>query len=122
MSFRISDDLSHSEESIRFNSMKYGCVHWQLACKAQLPKETNAMNQTNHRAPQRGQTMLEYLLLIALIAVGSIGIITVLGDTLRVRIQNAANELVGEREMRDAKEITQGSDRHIRKSMENFNH
>ncbi len=71
---------------------------------------------------QRGQTMLEYLLLIALIAVGSIGIVTILGDTLRVKIQNAANRLAGESETMDARQIVKDSEGKVRRNVGNFNH
>jgi Flp pilus assembly pilin Flp len=71
---------------------------------------------------QRGQTMLEYLLLIALIAVGSIGIVTILGDTLRVKIQNAANRLAGESESIDARQVVKDSDGKVRRNIGNFNH
>jgi len=71
---------------------------------------------------QRGQTMLEYLLLIALIAVGSIGIVTILGDTLRVKIQNAANRLAGESESIDARQIVKDSEGKTRRNIGNFNH
>jgi pilus assembly protein Flp/PilA len=71
---------------------------------------------------QRGQTMLEYLLLVALIAVGSIGIVTILGDTLRVKIQNAANRLAGESESIDARQVVKDSDGKVRRNIGNFNH
>jgi len=73
-------------------------------------------------ARSRGQTMLEYLLLIALIAVGSIGIVTVLGDTLRAKIQNAAMRLADQAENQDAREIVAGSKEKVRRTIGNFNH
>jgi pilus assembly protein Flp/PilA len=79
-------------------------------------------NHLSRIQTQRGQTMLEYLLLIALIAVGSIGIVTILGDTLRVKIQNAANRLAGESESIDARQIVKDSEGKTRRNIGNFNH
>lgn len=44
---------------------------------------------------QRGQSLTEYLILVALIAISSIGIIRVLGQTTRAQLSNITNALQG---------------------------
>ncbi|MGH1468536.1 MAG: Flp family type IVb pilin [Bdellovibrionales bacterium] len=44
---------------------------------------------------QKGQSLTEYLILVALIAVSSIGIIRVLGQTTRVQLANITKGLQG---------------------------
>ena len=44
---------------------------------------------------QSGQSLTEYLILVALIAISSIGIIRVLGQTTRAQLSNVTNALQG---------------------------
>ncbi len=44
---------------------------------------------------ERGQGLTEYLILVALIAISSIGIIRVLGQTTRAQLSNITNALQG---------------------------
>ncbi len=48
-----------------------------------------------NRKRQRGQSLTEYLILVALIAISSIGVIRVLGDTTKVQLANIAKGLQG---------------------------
>jgi pilus assembly protein Flp/PilA len=50
--------------------------------------------QTNIRN-SRGQSLIEYLIIVAIIAVGSIGIVKTLGNTVKVRFANITNALQG---------------------------
>jgi pilus assembly protein Flp/PilA len=43
----------------------------------------------------RGQSLIEYLIIVAIIAVGSIGIVKTLGSTVKVRFANITNALQG---------------------------
>jgi len=51
--------------------------------------------QQNRRKKQSGQSLTEYLILVALIAVSSIGIIRILGQTTRAQLSNVTNALQG---------------------------
>lgn len=44
---------------------------------------------------QSGQSLTEYLILVALIAISSIGIIRILGQTTRAQLANVTNALQG---------------------------
>ena len=45
--------------------------------------------------PQKGQSLTEYLILVALVAISSIGIIKLLGQTVTVQFSNITNSLQG---------------------------
>lgn len=44
---------------------------------------------------QRGQSLIEYLIIVALIAVGSIGVVRILSQNVYVRFANISNALQG---------------------------
>ena len=44
---------------------------------------------------QRGQGMSEYIIVVALVAVGAIGVFTAFGGTVRNQVSAMANELAG---------------------------
>ena len=44
---------------------------------------------------QKGQSLIEYLIIVALIAVGSIGVVRVLGQNIYGRFANISNALQG---------------------------
>ena len=69
---------------------------------------------------RRGQTMMEYVVLVALLGVASIPIIKTLGDVFRDRVNLAANEIAGESGSSKSTEILDGSDRRVRRSMKDF--
>lgn len=47
------------------------------------------------KAKQRGQGMSEYIIIVALIAVGAIGVFTAFGGTIRSQVAGMAAELSG---------------------------
>jgi len=47
------------------------------------------------RKKQSGQSLTEYLILVALIAISSIGIIRILGQTTKAQLANITNALQG---------------------------
>lgn len=47
---------------------------------------------------QKGQSLIEYLVLVCLIAVGSIGVIRVVGKNVKVQFANVSRALSGEGE------------------------
>jgi len=54
------------------------------------------INQINRKKnKQSGQSLTEYLILVALIAISSIGIIRILGQTTRAQLANITNALQG---------------------------
>jgi type IV pilus assembly protein PilA len=49
----------------------------------------------NHRRPQAGQGMTEYIIIVALIAVAAIGVYTAFGKTVRGQMAVTAQALAG---------------------------
>jgi len=47
------------------------------------------------RRNRKAQTMMEYVILVALLAVGSIPVLTTLGNVFRDRVLHAADKMVG---------------------------
>lgn len=50
----------------------------------------------NNRKARRGQGMVEYIIIVALIAIAAIGIITLFGDNIRKLFGASAQALAGE--------------------------
>ncbi|RYF82758.1 MAG: hypothetical protein EOO29_05875 [Comamonadaceae bacterium] len=57
----------------------------------------NSILRTAQRARnrQRGQGMVEYIIIVALIALGSIAVYAAFGDTMRAQVSNATSVLGG---------------------------
>lgn len=53
------------------------------------------IKNTSKRKKQKGQSLTEYLILVALVAVSSIGIVRILGQTTRVQLANVTRALQG---------------------------
>jgi Flp pilus assembly pilin Flp len=58
------------------------------------PKEQQMKSKRNHK--RRGQGMTEYILIVSLIAIASIGVATAFGNNLRVLFGMAADALAGD--------------------------
>ena len=71
---------------------------------------------------RRGQTMMEYITLVALIAVASIPIAKILGDVFRDRVLNAADAMIDNKgQIQDqSTEIVRGGQDKVRRSMSNY--
>lgn len=52
-------------------------------------------NRTKSASRQRGQGMSEYIIIVALIAVGAIGVFAAFGGTIRHQVAGMTNELSG---------------------------
>lgn len=52
----------------------------------------------------RGQGLIEYLVIVALVVVSSIGIMSVIGQNIRVQFANVSNALRGRPEERESAE------------------
>ncbi|MEN0058372.1 MAG: hypothetical protein AAGB31_06020 [Bdellovibrio sp.] len=55
---------------------------------------------------RRGQGMIEYLIIVAIIAIGSISVMKVVGGNVSVRFANVANVLGGKGKNPSAYEVT----------------
>lgn len=72
---------------------------------------------------KRGQTMMEYVVMVALIAIASIPIIKVVGDVLRANLIETASALSGENAAQeDRKSMVEGGKDDVRRSLKNFHH
>ncbi|WP_225780829.1 Flp family type IVb pilin [Xenophilus sp. Marseille-Q4582] len=85
------------------------------------------MNSILRTAPQvrnrqRGQGMVEYIIIVALIALGSIAVYAAFGDTMRAQVSNASSVLAGGnkqsvQEMNDAKDKAKDN---VNKTLQNY--
>ena len=72
-----------------------------------------------HKKKQKGQSLTEYLILVALIAISSIGVVRLLGQTARVQLSNITNALQGSRAKQiKAQEVKKSH--HSQKDLSNF--
>lgn len=72
-----------------------------------------------HRKRQKGQSLTEYLILVALIAVSSIGVVRLLGQTARVQLSNITNALQGSK-ARQIKAQEVRDSHHTQKDLSDF--
>lgn len=56
---------------------------------------------------QRGQSLIEYLVLVCLIAVGSMAVVRVVGKNVRVQFANVSRALGGESEKLQTEKVNQ---------------
>lgn len=75
---------------------------------------------TKSKSKTRGQTLTEYLLLVCLLAVGSLPIITILSNVLRDRVEVAAKRIGGQTRQSEADSILKSSDKKVRRGMHDF--
>jgi len=68
---------------------------------------------------QKGQSLTEYLILVALVAISSIGIVKLLGQTVSVQFSNITNSLQG-REVREIKANEVRDTLHSEKDLSDF--
>ena len=75
-----------------------------------------------YRTKKQGQTMMEYIIIIALIAAASIPVVSILGNVFRDRVQNAADAMInneGGYQSRGSEFVKQGQNR-VKKNMGDF--
>ncbi|UYL09167.1 hypothetical protein B9G69_001075 [Bdellovibrio sp. SKB1291214] len=66
------------------------------------------MNTKRILKNQKGQGLIEYLIIVAIVAVGSIAVIKVVGANIDVQFANVAKALGGDSQKIAAKEVTEG--------------
>jgi Flp pilus assembly pilin Flp len=54
------------------------------------------MRKSLRKCRQRGQGMTEYIIIVALIAIGAIAVVTLFGNNIRALFGSSANALVGQ--------------------------
>jgi pilus assembly protein Flp/PilA len=67
---------------------------------------------------ERGQGMTEYIIIVALIAIGSIFLVTAFGDRIRALFGTSANALSGEHGTIQSEAIDEGQ---VKKDLKTFN-
>jgi len=73
--------------------------------------------RTRGRRRQRGQGMTEYIIIVALVAIGAIAVVTVFGDNIRALFGTSANALTGDNHEIQGKQVTE---RDTGKTLEDF--
>lgn len=56
---------------------------------------------------QRGQGMTEYIIIVALIAIGAIAVVTIFGNNIRALFGTSANALTGDPEQLETQSVTE---------------
>ena len=77
--------------------------------------------KTPNRRKTRGQGMTEYIIVVALIAIGTIGVITLFGDNIRALFGASADALAGNQSPNNnAKQTSQSNALQQQKTLQNF--
>ncbi len=84
-------------------------------------KPLKRASSTSLQNRRRGQTMMEYIVLVALLGVASIPIVKILGSTFRDRVNMAAHAIAGESAPSEAKDVLKQKG-NTRRSMSDFYH
>lgn len=70
---------------------------------------------------KKGQAMMEYIILIALLAVASIPVVTTLGNIFRDRVMSSAESMTGDEVYRSqATQMGRGAEKKVRRDMRSF--
>lgn len=97
------------------HNAKLKFIYWytDLSRRKQLPSAG--------RSKLKGQTMMEYIILVGLLAVASIPIAKILGDVFRDRVLRAADEIAGsENYQSGAGQMVQGGRSKVKRTMKDF--
>lgn len=79
------------------------------------------MNAKPIKTSKRGQGMTEYILIVCLVSIASIGIITLYGDNVRRLFAMSADSLAGEENVSQANRATAvGNQRILKRTMKEF--
>jgi Flp pilus assembly pilin Flp len=80
------------------------------------------MKPNSKKRTNQGQAMMEYIILVALLAVASIPVVTMLGDVFRDRATAAADKMVDRKAgyHEQGVEIVREKQDQVRKSMSDF--
>ncbi len=80
-------------------------------------------HKLNHKNKKKsGQTMMEYVVLVALLAVASMPIVKILGDVFRDRVLASAKRIAGENYQSQGGAIASPGEGKVRRSMKDFHH
>lgn len=69
---------------------------------------------------KRAQTITEYILIVCLLAAGSILVVKQLGDVVRAQMSAAAQRIAGQAATTRAEQEVQNIERHVKKSLDDF--
>ena len=69
------------------------------------------------RRRQRGQGMTEYIIIVAMIAIGAIAVVTVFGDNIRALFGTSANALAGQNDQLETGTV---DNRETKKGLDDF--
>lgn len=74
------------------------------------------------RNRQRGQGMVEYIIIVALIALGSIAVYAAFGDVMRAQVSNASSVLSGQskQSMDKMKSAAEDAGKNVNKTLDNY--
>ncbi|PIR23330.1 MAG: hypothetical protein COV44_03355 [Deltaproteobacteria bacterium CG11_big_fil_rev_8_21_14_0_20_45_16] len=79
------------------------------------------MNQISNVKIRRAQSLTEYLILVCLIAAGSVALVTQFGNVIRAQMSSAAYELAGQaQEGGSAKDTVQGIEKKTKRGLDDF--
>jgi Flp pilus assembly pilin Flp len=71
--------------------------------------EDQLMKRIDRKGKKRGQTMTEYIIIVALIAIASIAIVTIFSNQIRELFSGSAKQLSGDPDA-EVKDVTDAAD------------
>jgi pilus assembly protein Flp/PilA len=69
------------------------------------------------RAKQRGQGMTEYIIIVALVAIGAIAVVSIFGNNIRALFGSSANALSGESRQLEGDDVSEDD---VKKGLRDF--
>ena len=76
------------------------------------------MRKFLRRRKERGQGMTEYIIIVALVAIGAMVVVTIFGDNIRALFGASANALAGDNTQLETKSV---DPERIKRDITNFN-
>jgi len=109
---------SISEANLKLKQARIHLIKWAWIKRLNTIKPISP----KPRRKARGQSMMEYIILVALLAVGSIPVVTLLGNVFRDRVMNAADKMVNNKGgyHSQGRTLVQEGKSKVRKNMGNF--
>ncbi len=103
------------------------CLKPTIAPQGDFIESSDRQPTYSQRAPQnqRGQTMMEYIILVAILAIASIPVAKVLGNVFRSKVMSAADAMVTGKEQnrtynKRAQQYIRNAEDKVERDMSNF--
>jgi len=114
--------LTKKQKQIKIREARLHLLKWSWFKRINSPQAQPMPILKRRKKRNRGQTMMEYIVLVAIIAVASIPVLTLLGNVFRDRVMNAADKMVNNQGGYHSEGSSMVQDGHnkVKKNMGNF--